>query len=81
MLLLGWVGLVDQTFLKKHRKHAVFATAIVAAALTPGDIWSMVLMWVPLYLLFELGFLLLRWFPASKVGQRSEPNGDPEEIA
>jgi sec-independent protein translocase protein TatC len=78
ILLLGWVGILDQSFLRKYRKHAVFATAIVAAALTPGDLASMFLMWVPLYVLFELGFMMLRWFPASKLSRR-EPNGDPEE--
>lgn len=67
VLLLGWVGIVTPQFLKKYRRHALFTCAILGAALTPGDPLSATLLTVPLYVLFELGMLLLTWFPASKV--------------
>jgi len=66
-LLLGWVGIIDQKFLKKYRRYAVFVCAIIAALITPGDPASMIMMWIPLLLLYELGGLLLRFFPASRV--------------
>ncbi len=67
VLLLGWVGIVNPPMLRRFRKHAVLACAILAALLTPGDVGSMVAMMVPLYLLFELGIILLVIFPARKV--------------
>lgn len=67
VLLLGWVGIVNPPMLRKFRKHAVLACAVLAALLTPGDVGSMVAMMVPLYLLFELGIILLVIFPAKKV--------------
>lgn len=67
VLLLGWVGIITPELLKKYRRHALFTCAILGAALTPGDPLSATLLTVPLYILFELGLLLLKWFPASKV--------------
>jgi len=69
VLLLGWLDLVRIDFLKKNRKYAFFICAILGAVLTPADPWSMIAMMVPLYLLFELGILLLTFFPASKVAE------------
>lgn len=67
VLLLGWAGIVTPAFLRKYRRHSFLVCAIVAAFLTPGDASSMLAMLVPLYLLFELGILLLVLFPAAKV--------------
>jgi sec-independent protein translocase protein TatC len=74
VLLLGWLNLIDDAFIKKYRKHVVFICAIIAAIATPGDVASMLLLWGPLYLLFELGVVLLKFFPARVVaGKREEP--------
>ncbi len=78
VLLLGWAGIVDQAVLKKFRKHAILVCAIAAAMLTPGDPASMILMLLPLYFLYELGGILLRIFPASRVAGR-RPAAQPEE--
>jgi len=77
VLLLGWVGLITQAFLRKYRKHALLVTAVVAGMLTPGDIGSMIMLWVPLFILYELGGLLLRIFPASRIAGKEEPEPDP----
>lgn len=80
VLLLGWAGIIDQAFLKKFRRHAVLVCAVVAAAVMPGDPASMVSMMVPLYLLYELGGLLLLLFPLRRVrgatDARALTNGD-----
>ncbi|MEK6701072.1 MAG: twin-arginine translocase subunit TatC [Planctomycetota bacterium] len=63
VLLLGWVGIVDIPMLKKYRKYVLFIVVVVAAAITPPDPFSIFLLAVPLYGLFELGVLLLGVFP------------------
>lgn len=73
VLVLGWVGIVTPAMLAKYRKHAIMVCAVLGAVLTPGDPVSMVLLTIPLILLFELGIVLLKWFPASRVA------GDPPE--
>ncbi|MFM7809815.1 MAG: twin-arginine translocase subunit TatC [Planctomycetota bacterium] len=66
-LLLGWMGLVDAPMLRKWRKFAFFGALVVAAIVGPGDILSLLLLTGPLYLLYELGILLLVFAPASRV--------------
>lgn len=56
ILALTRAGLITPRQLRSHRRYAVGACALVAAAL-PGDAITMLLETVPLYLLFELGVL------------------------
>ena len=55
ILLLSTLGLVTPQLLSKFRRHAAIGSYVVAAVITPGDLFvtSVVLM-VPLYLLYEL---------------------------
>ncbi len=70
VLLLGWVGLVDRKFLARNRKYALFICAIAAAILTPSpDPFSMIILAAPLYMLYELGMILLRVLPAGRVAR------------
>src|SRR3954468_1674831 len=59
ILLLSAFGLVTPTFLAKFRRHALLGSYIVAAIITPGDLFitSLALM-APLYLLYELSIVL-----------------------
>ena len=66
MLLLGWSGLVDAKTLAVQRKYALLACAIAGAVLTPADPASMILLAAPLYALYELGLLLMRFVPARR---------------
>ncbi len=81
IVLLGWMGMADRRFLEKNRRYALFACAIMGAILTPADIVSMVLLFIPLYVLYELGILLLRIAPAERVAQGSILKGMINEIA
>jgi sec-independent protein translocase protein TatC len=70
VLLLGWLGIVERSFLTRNRKYVVFISAVAAAVLTPTpDPLSMMLLAVPLYLLFELGLVMLRFLPPSRVAR------------
>ena len=64
MLMLGWSGIADAKSLSGQRKYALLACAVAGAILTPADPASMVLLAGPLYALFELGLLLMRFVPA-----------------
>lgn len=56
---LGSIGLVNTTFLRSNRKFALLIIVIFAAILTPPDIFSQVLMAIPLMLLYELGIFMV----------------------
>jgi Sec-independent protein secretion pathway component TatC len=74
-LLLGWMGLVDAPMLRKWRKFAFFGALVVAAIVGPGDMLSLGLLTGPLYLLYELGILLLVVAPASRVARGAVTRG------
>lgn len=61
VLILGLaaLGVVTPRFLVRFRRHAVAASVIIGAFLTPGDlVWTTVAMAVPLYLLYEISIVL-----------------------
>jgi sec-independent protein translocase protein TatC len=61
MVFLAKAHICPRSSFERNRRYAVLAIAIVAAVLTPTpDAVNMALMGVPLYLLYELGILLLR---------------------
>lgn len=65
MPMLLWVlslmGLIDRSFLKKFRRHAIVVILILAAVITPtGDPVTLAVVFVPLYLLYEFSILLVR---------------------
>ena len=71
ILALSSMGLLHKSTLKTHRKHALIVLMIIAAAITPADIMSMIVVTVPLYLLYEFSILICR---------KDEPeDGDDDE--
>jgi sec-independent protein translocase protein TatC len=52
---LSRVGLVTPVFLKRYRRHAIILIAIVSAIITPPDIFSQILVALPLIVLYEIG--------------------------
>lgn len=73
MYFLAKVGVVTPEFLIKNRKYAVLVAFILSAILTPPDVFSQVLLAVPLFLLFEVSI-----FVAKRVASRPE-TGDGQE--
>lgn len=60
LFFLGLVGVISVQQLRDHRRIAAVGTAGMSAVVTPTqDPFTMLAMWVPLYLLYELTILLL----------------------
>ena len=59
MLLLSWTGLVRAEWLRTKRRFALLGVVLAAAVISPGDVLSLVMLAVPLYLLFELSLVLM----------------------
>ncbi|MDH3290790.1 MAG: twin-arginine translocase subunit TatC [Gemmatimonadota bacterium] len=60
MVLLSTLGIVTPRTFSKQRPVALVLAAIVAALLTPPDVFSMLMMMGPLLLLYEAGILVSR---------------------
>ena len=60
ILVLSSLGIVTRQNLKQWRKYAAVIVLILAALITPSDPFSMFVLAVPLYGLFEFSILLCR---------------------
>ncbi len=52
------VGVVTPKQLRKHRRHAIVIVFISSAIITPPDLFTQVLLAIPLVLLYEIGILM-----------------------
>jgi sec-independent protein translocase protein TatC len=57
---LARCGLVSADVLRRYRRHAFVVLMILAACVTPPDIFTMFLVCVPLYLLYEVSIWVIR---------------------
>jgi sec-independent protein translocase protein TatC len=80
LVLLAKVGVIDDKFLKKHRRWAIVILAIVAAVITPSqDAFSMLAMFIPLVVLYEISIPLARMVaPKKETLPRREDTGDDD---
>ena len=67
MVLLGKLGLVTPQMLSRNRRYVIVLSFLVAAILTPPDVFTQVLMAVPLLILYEVSILLTRWTAPKEV--------------
>lgn len=52
------IGILKPKFLKEYRKHAFIVVLVIAAAITPNDVYSMILVTIPLWILYELSVII-----------------------
>lgn len=70
LLLLTRIGIVKASFLWRRQRSMIIALLILVAVITPTvDIISMLLVFIPIFLLFELS-ILLAWIAEKKARRR-----------
>jgi sec-independent protein translocase protein TatC len=68
MVFMHRLGVMNADSFRSKRSYAWFAMAVFAAFVTPSvDALSMLFLWVPMCLLFELGIFLIRMSPDAPV--------------
>jgi sec-independent protein translocase protein TatC len=68
VMVLARIGIVTGKFLRKYRRHAFVIILIAAAIITPStDPFSLTIVTIPLYLLFEASIII-----ASRINKRQE---------
>ena len=61
LALLSTLRVVSASFLTRNRRYAILLIAVTAAVITPTpDVFNMSLMGGPLYILFEIGVILVK---------------------
>ena len=80
IFILARVGVVTSKWLREKRKYAIIISAMIAAILTPTtDAISMMLMFVPIIVFYELGILVAWIFGKKKKAENEEEDEDRDE--
>lgn len=62
IVIMGFMGLVTKYSLRNIRRYLAVVFAIAAAIITPTpDILSMMVVWIPMMVLYEIGILAVAW--------------------
>ncbi len=57
---LGKMGIIDDDFMKRYRKHAVMVILVIAAIITPTtDVFTLAIVTMPIYLLYEMSIRIV----------------------
>ena len=78
--LLARLGLISSDFLRRQRKYAIVVIFIIAAVLTPPDVFTQTLMAGPLLILFEASVWIAHFFGRKKE-TADESLGEPHSAA
>jgi sec-independent protein translocase protein TatC len=79
IFILARIGVVTSKWLREKRKYAIILSALIAAILTPTtDAISMMLMFVPIVVFYELGILVAWMFGKKKKEEEEKENTEDE---
>lgn len=70
---LSKVGILTPKFMKTYRRHAYVVLVIVAAVITPPDVFSQIMVCIPLIILYELS-IFISWRVVKKREKRMSEN-------
>ena len=72
--LLSSLGLIYRSFFRKYRKHAVVGSMVLAAIITPsGDPFSLIVVTIPLYMLWEISAFVVKKDPPEEIEEENLP--------
>lgn len=72
-MALSKFGLVNKSLFNKYRRHAIVGLAFLAAVITPsGDPFTLMVVFLPLYLLYELSRFFVRDAPSEEIEEIEE---------
>lgn len=78
---LSKMGIINSSFMKKYRKHAIIVMLIFSAIITPPDLFSQILVAVPLIVLYEFSIKIAIKNERKKWEENAAFYGDlPENI-
>ncbi|MGD0343023.1 MAG: twin-arginine translocase subunit TatC, partial [Bacteroidales bacterium] len=74
-------GIITPAFMRKYRKHAIVLIFIVAAIITPPDVFSQTLVAIPLLLLYEVSIFISVRVMKTKEKEHSDFMDDEKSAA
>ena len=70
------IGVITPSFMRKYRKHAIVVIFIVAAIITPPDVFSQMLVSIPLLILYEVSIYVSAVVMKRREKEHNEFMGD-----
>ena len=77
-ILVVWSGMTTAENLANKRPYIIVGAFVFGMLLTPPDVISQTLLALPMWLLFELGLVLSRWYVKNKKTDKSDENKNEE---
>lgn len=68
---LSKVGLLTPGFMKKYRRHSYVVMLLLSAIITPPDVFSQIMVCIPLVFLYEIGILISRRIEKQRIKQEN----------
>ena len=78
-ILVVWSGMTTAEDLAKKRPYIIVGAFVFGMLLTPPDVISQTLLALPMWILFELGLVLSKWYRKEKITDDSQNEEDNED--
>lgn len=75
--VLGKMGFITADVLKKYRKHAFVLIMVIAAVITPPDLFTLIMVAIPIYALYELSIFVLKKYCKNEIEKGSPKMSSP----
>ena len=75
-ILLVWSGAVTPATLRKQRPYVIVGAFVIGMLLTPPDVISQTLLAVPMWLLYEVGIVMSRYFVRESAAEEETADTD-----
>lgn len=72
LTLLGRVGIIDSQFLRNNRRYAIVIVFVIAAVLTPPDVFSQLALAIPGVLLYEASIISVGMIEKKRAQEAAE---------
>ena len=56
--ILSKIGILTPAFMRQYRRYAFVVILLIAAIITPADVWTQILVTIPVYFLYEASVLI-----------------------
>jgi len=60
VFILSKIGILTDKMMREYRRYAVVAILFISAIITPADVFSQLLMFIPIYILYEFSILIAK---------------------
>ncbi len=75
-ILLVWSGTVTPATLRKQRPYVIVGAFVIGMLLTPPDVISQTLLALPMWLLYEVGIIMSRYFVRESAAEEKVAGAD-----